>query len=175
MLIRVSFTFIYGAPAVLIPDAGMTILVTLTLLEIWILNTFSEAATVDSCCLLLADKLAELYIVHTVRVYRTKRVNIVKFSVKIGMMPETIDVTIRWRRKAGGVELAGKFNNWIPEATERQEDGSWSRVLSLASRPLEVHVQVRSEQGVAGEQRPAVPGGQGREHQQRGVGGGQRQ
>ena len=47
-------------------------------------------------------------------------------------MPETMDVTIRWRGEAGDVKLAGEFNNWVPEATEKQEDGSWSRVLSLA-------------------------------------------
>ena len=47
-------------------------------------------------------------------------------------MPETMDVTSRWWRVAGDVKLAGEFNNWVPEATERQEDGSWSRVLSLA-------------------------------------------
>jgi len=47
-------------------------------------------------------------------------------------MPETMDVTIRWRGEAGDVKLAGEFNNWVPEATKKQEDGSWSRVLSLA-------------------------------------------
>ena len=47
-------------------------------------------------------------------------------------MPETMEVTIRWRGEAGEVKLAGEFNNWIPEVTERQEDGSWSREVSLA-------------------------------------------
>ena len=45
-------------------------------------------------------------------------------------MPETMDVTSRWWRVAWDVKLAGEFNNWVPEATERLEDGSW--VLSLA-------------------------------------------
>ena len=47
-------------------------------------------------------------------------------------MPETMEVTIRWWGEAGEVKLAGEFNNWIPEVTERQEDGSWSREVSLA-------------------------------------------
>ena len=47
-------------------------------------------------------------------------------------MPDTMDVTIRWREEAGDVKLAGEFNNWEPEVTEKQEDGSWSRVLTLA-------------------------------------------
>ena len=55
-----------------------------------------------------------------------------RVSVKDIRMPETMEVTIRWRGEAGEVKLAGEFNNWIPEATERQEDGSWSREVSLA-------------------------------------------
>ena len=33
-------------------------------------------------------------------------------------MPETMDVTIRWRGEAGDVKLAGEFNNWVPEVKE---------------------------------------------------------
>ena len=47
-------------------------------------------------------------------------------------MPDLIEVIIKWRGKdSNEVKLAGQFNEWSPELMEKQEDGSWSRMLKL--------------------------------------------
>lgn len=46
-------------------------------------------------------------------------------------MPDMVEVSIRWRREGGNVQVAGEFNNWAPQDLHKQEDGSWIVKLSL--------------------------------------------
>ena len=48
------------------------------------------------------------------------------------MTSDMVDVSISWVGEAGEVKLAGEFNNWTPEAIEKQEDGVWRKSLRLA-------------------------------------------
>ena len=46
-------------------------------------------------------------------------------------MSDKIPVTIRWQGGGSDVKLAGQFNNWTPEPTDKVGQEEWLKTLNL--------------------------------------------
>ena len=47
-------------------------------------------------------------------------------------MSDKIPVTIRWQGGGVDVKLAGQFNSWTPEPTDKVGHEEWTKTLNLA-------------------------------------------